>query len=98
MQLQDPELQLAPKRMPAFTEPNLNTQRLAANSAPQGFLQIRAFREGGKREKCTIPGESQEVEDFCVTDQLSRNSKKGPSSCPELGHPMVVDPPWHLGH
>lgn len=37
------------------------------------------------------------MEDLCETDQLSRNSKRGPPSCPELGHPHGVGPPWHLG-
>lgn len=58
---------------------------------------LGAFGEGGNLERCTIPGESQEVEDLCETDQLSRNSKRGPPSSPELGHPHGVGPPWHLG-
>lgn len=27
------------------------------------------------------------MEDLCETDQLNRNSKRGPLSCPEVGHP-----------
>lgn len=93
VQLQGPELQLAPKTHACLrrTKPQ-STLRSAASSGPSpsglGFLPIWVLQ----RQKCTIPGESQVSRKwgtFALRNKPagSRNSKRGPSGCPEQGHP-----------